>query len=140
MPGFAAAFGWIAGRPRIRRPPFVLGDAFADSSLIDGEFEEFFLTPLHERPEMRRAAASLLRSFDYRFVAELAALHSKIDVPVVLVWGDQDPFFPVEHARDMVTTFPDAHLVEIAGAGLFSHEERPAEVAAALLPVLLGSS
>jgi pimeloyl-ACP methyl ester carboxylesterase len=40
----------------------------------------------------------------------------------------------------MVGTFADAHLTEIPGAGLFSHEERPAEVAAALLPTLLGEA
>ena len=34
--------------------------------------------------------------------------------------------------------FPDARLAVIAEAGLFSHEERPREVAAALLPTLLG--
>jgi len=59
-------------------------------------------------------------------------------VPVQLVWGDQDPFFPVEWAVEMVATFPDARLDVVEGAGLFAHEERPAEVARALLPVLTG--
>jgi pimeloyl-ACP methyl ester carboxylesterase len=36
----------------------------------------------------------------------------------------------------MVATFPNAHLTVIKGAGLFSHEERPSDVAEALLPVL----
>ncbi len=36
------------------------------------------------------------------------------------------------------SAFPNAHLDVIEGAGLFAHEERPAEVAAALLPVLTG--
>ena len=44
--------------------------------------------------------------------------------------------FPVERARDMVATFPDAQLQIVEGAGLFAHEERPAEVAAALLDVI----
>jgi pimeloyl-ACP methyl ester carboxylesterase len=39
----------------------------------------------------------------------------------------------------MVGTFPAAQLDVIPDAGLFSHEERPAEVAAALLPTLLGA-
>jgi len=38
----------------------------------------------------------------------------------------------------MVSTFPDARLDVIEGAGLFCHEERPAEVAQALLPLLAG--
>jgi pimeloyl-ACP methyl ester carboxylesterase len=39
----------------------------------------------------------------------------------------------------MVATFPDADLAVVRGAALFSHEECPAEVAAALLPVLTGA-
>ena len=139
LPGFGSALGWVAGRPRLRRIPFVLGDAFADSSLLDGEFDEFFLRPLNTSAAHRDAAIRILRTFDRSHVDELAGLHQRIEVPVQLVWGDQDPFFPVEWARDMVSTFPDARLTEIPGAGLFSHEERPAEVASALLPVLTGS-
>ena len=81
---------------------------------------------------------AVLRSFETRHVTDLAAVHRRIEVPVQLVWGDQDPFFPVARAREMVATFPDARLTEIEGGELFSHEERPAEVAAALLPTLLG--
>ena len=119
----------------------MLGDAFADSSLLDGEFDEFFLRPLHDQPERRRrrhAAPAQLR---------LAAtcttwrdVHRRITVPVQLVWGDQDPFFPLAWAEEMVGTLPDARLEVIRDAGLFSHEERPEEVARALLPVLVGTS
>jgi haloalkane dehalogenase len=40
----------------------------------------------------------------------------------------------------MVGTVPDARLHVVQGASLFVHEERPQEVAQALLPVLLGRS
>jgi haloalkane dehalogenase len=136
IPGFGTGLGWASGRKRLRRNPLVLGGAFADSSLLDGEFDEFFLQPLHTSPEHRDAAVRLLRTFDKRYVIELAAIHRRIDVPVQLVWGDQDPFFPLEWAKEMVSTFPDARLEVIEGAGLFAHEERPAAVAEALLPVL----
>jgi pimeloyl-ACP methyl ester carboxylesterase len=36
-----------------------------------------------------------------------------------------------------VNDFTEAHLEVIPNAGLFSHEDRPAEVAAAMLPTLL---
>jgi haloalkane dehalogenase len=39
----------------------------------------------------------------------------------------------------MVGTFADARLTVVKGAGLFSHEERAAEVAGALLPTLVGT-
>jgi pimeloyl-ACP methyl ester carboxylesterase len=136
MPGFGAGLGWLAGQPRLRRNRLVLGDAFVDRSLLDGEFDEFFLQPLHRSRPHRDAAIQLLRSFDYQHVRDLGELHRRIAVPVQLVWGEQDRFFPVEWAREMVADFADAHLEVIADAGLFSHEERPAQVAQALLPVL----
>jgi pimeloyl-ACP methyl ester carboxylesterase len=139
LPGFSTGLGWAAGQPSVRRLKMVLGDAFVDRSLIDGDFAEFFLEPLHESQERRDATVEVLRSFEMRYVTELASIHRRLDVPVQLVWGDQDPFFPVGSAREMVYTFPNARLEVIEGVGLFSHEEAPAEVAAALLPVLTGS-
>ncbi len=135
-PGLAAGLGWVAGQPRVRRNEFVFGGAFADSSRLDGEFDEFFLRPLHDIPERRVAAVRVLRSFDYQLVRDLVDVHRRIEVPVQLVWGDRDRFFPIEQAEAMVATFPDARLATVHGAGLFSHEEKPAEVAQALLPVL----
>jgi pimeloyl-ACP methyl ester carboxylesterase len=139
LPGLSAGLGWVAGTPRIRRLRMVFGDAFADRSLLDGEFDEFFLRPLHDSALHRDAAVKLLRSFDMSQVTELTSIHRRLDVPVQLVWGDQDPFFPVERARAMVPTFPDARLDVIEGVGLFAHEEAPAAVAAALLPALTGA-
>jgi pimeloyl-ACP methyl ester carboxylesterase len=138
VPGCAAGLGWVAGRRRLRRNRYVLGDAFADASLLDGEFDEFFLRPLHRSKRRRDAAVRVLRSFDHELIRELADIHRRIEVPVQLVWGDRDPFFPVEWAKEMVDTFPDARLAIVEGAGLFSHEERPADVARGLLPTLLG--
>ena len=139
IPGFGAALG-LARRTATPAPqPLVLGDAFVDRSLLDGEFDEFFLQPLHRSREHRDATIRLLRSFDYQHVRDLGALHRRIDVPVQLVWGEHDRFFPVKWAREMVGDFPDAQLAVIEGAGLFSHEERPAEVAQALLPLLTGA-
>lgn len=136
VPGFGAALGWVLGRPRLRRNKLVLGDAFVDPSRLDGEFDELFLRPLYEQPARLDAALRLLRSFDPQRVLELAEVHARITVPVQLVWGDRDPFFPLAWAKEMVGTFPDARLHVVEGAGLFVHEERPQEVAEALLPVL----
>ncbi len=140
VPGFGAALGWAAGRRRLRRNALVLGGAFEDASLLDGEFDEFFLEPIRSQRDRRDAAVKVLRSFDQRYVRELVDLHRRITVPVQLVWGENDPFFPLPWAQDMVTTFPDARLNVVAGARLFSHEEKPVEVAAALLSVLEGGS
>jgi len=123
LPGFEVALGWLLGAPRLRRSSLVLGGAFADRSLLEGEFEEFFLRPIHQDAGRRDAAVKLLASFDQRYVRVLDEVHQRIDVPVQLVWA----------------TFPDARLDIIENARLFSHEERPAEVARALLPALTGN-
>lgn len=138
VPRSGRLIGWAARRPRISRNKFVFGDAFADRSLLGGEFDEFFLAPLRDRADIQDAATKLLKSFGYDHIEALAGIHSRIDVPVQLVWGDRDPFFPIASARADAASFSNAELAEIPGAGLFSHEERPAEVAAALLPTLLG--
>ncbi len=136
IPGVGAGLGWVAGQPRLRRNRLVLGDAFVDRSLLDGEFDEFFLKPLNQSPAHRKAAIQLLKSFDYQHVRDLSELHRRITVPVQLVWGEHDRFFPVKWAQEMLADFSDARLAVIKGAGLFAHEERPAEVAQALLPIL----
>jgi pimeloyl-ACP methyl ester carboxylesterase len=139
LPGLSAGLGWVAGKPRLVRSKAVFGDAFADRSLLGGEFAEFFLAPLHESRLHRDAAVRLLRSFDMQHVTDLPGVHRRLDVPMQLVWGEQDPFFPVARAKAMVAEFPDARIEVIEGAGLFSHEERPADVARALLPTLTGT-
>jgi pimeloyl-ACP methyl ester carboxylesterase len=139
LPGLSAGLGWVAGKPRLVRSKAVFGDAFADRSLLGGEFAEFFLAPLHESRLHRDAAMRLLRSFDMQHVTDLPGVHRRLDVPMQLVWGEQDPFFPVARAKAMVAEFPDARIEVIEGAGLFSHEERPADVARALLMTLTGA-
>ncbi|MDH4074405.1 MAG: alpha/beta hydrolase [Acidimicrobiia bacterium] len=138
LPAFGAGFAWALGRRTLRRNDLVLGGAFADKSLLDGEFDELFLAPLRSDLTRRDAAISVLDSFSQQHVRALAALHDRITVPVQLVWGADDPFFPVAWAREMAGTFADGRIEVIEGARLFSHEEKPEAVSKALLAVLAG--
>lgn len=138
LPAFEHALAWAGMQPGLRKSPLLLGDCFYDRSLIGGGFEEFFLAPLGDDPERRWAAGRFAKRFDTRYVSELADVHDRITVPVALVWGENDPFFPVEWAREMVSTFADARLVVVPEAKLFVHEEHPEQVAEALLPTLRG--
>ncbi len=57
-------------------------------------------------------------------------LLSKIHCPVVLVHGDADVLIPIDRAREVKAAVPDAHLVEIRGAGhmpMMEAKERTAE-------------
>ncbi|MEO1088862.1 MAG: alpha/beta hydrolase, partial [Acidobacteriota bacterium] len=102
LPRFMDLLAWAALRPALRRNPLLLGDLFADRNLIGGEFEEFFLAPLRDDLDLRWAAGQLLGSFETRWVEELGELHRAITTPVTLVWGEEDVFFPLAWAREMV--------------------------------------
>jgi len=69
-------------------------------------------------------------------VDALARDHSRLGMPVQLIWDADNPTFPVALAHEMVRQFPDARLAEIPGARLLVHEEKPAEVARVVLDFL----
>jgi pimeloyl-ACP methyl ester carboxylesterase len=95
----------------LRRSKLLLGDAFVDPSRLDGDFDRFFLQPLHRDRARLAAAIRILQSFDLDRVRQLDALHREIRVPVQMVWGDRDPFFPLPRAVEMAASFPDARVV-----------------------------
>lgn len=69
----------------------------------------------------------------YREVHE--ALDS-IRVPVRLLWGDSDPFFPLAEGRRMAAAIPGAGFGVLRECGHFAPEECPAEVIAAIQEVV----
>jgi haloalkane dehalogenase len=78
----------------------------------------------------RRGQLELYRSGDFSKLEkyDLAAL----EVPVLLVWGEQDEFAPVAGAHRFERELPDTELVVIEGTGHFVWDEAPGECAAAL--------
>lgn len=56
-----------------------------------------------------------------------------IQVPVLLLWGENDAMIPVSNAEDYLAELPDARLVTLPGLGHVPQEEDPA---ASLGPVL----
>jgi haloalkane dehalogenase len=121
----------------LRRSILGLGGCFSDPRYMDGEFRELFLEPLMRPGPTRDNALSVLRSFDLAAFRALRAAHPRITAPVRLVWGAEDPFFPLEGARAMVSSFPSgADLVVLPGAKLFAHEDHPAELAAPTIEAL----
>ena len=139
LPRFEHVVAGLLNAERLRRNRLVIGDCFDDRSLLDGEFAEFFLRPLKDDPERRWAAGQFGSNFDMGAFGRIAALHARITVPVQLVWGARDPFFPLAWTREMMPGFGgpvDLHVVD--RGRLFCHEEFGDEVAGALLPTLTG--
>jgi pimeloyl-ACP methyl ester carboxylesterase len=75
------------------------------------------------------------------YIGALKAMAERVDAtpllstmkyPVVLIHGDADGLIPIERAREVKALLPEAHLVEISGAGHIPMCEAPNETAQAL--------
>ncbi len=137
LPGFSHTLSMLANNRLLRPMPLLLGDCFHDRTLLEGSFDDLFLKPLKTDSNRRWAAGHLLRNFDTTRIQELAELHTKMQIPVKLVWGEDDTYFPVAQAREMVGDFPSASIEVIPHSKLFVHEEWPEQAAQAILPTLL---
>jgi pimeloyl-ACP methyl ester carboxylesterase len=114
------------------------GGCFSDLSLLDGAFHEHVVEPLLRSPERMEGMARYLTGLTWEPVDALATDHGRLTMPVLLLWGADDPTFPLAQARTMLRQIAHARLVEIPGAKLLVHEEKPAEVARATLEFLAG--
>lgn len=98
------------------------------------ELAELFLRPLARdgrRFQGMFVLAEGLKAEDFDGCLEA---HGRITAPVRLIWGADDPWFPLDAARRMTGQFAGpVALVEVPGAKLFVHEEFPELFAAEVL-------
>ncbi|MEL7158222.1 MAG: alpha/beta hydrolase [Actinomycetota bacterium] len=131
IPGAKAVTRALLRRPRTARLPQLLGGCFWDRSLIEGDFRTAVVDPTIDDRAIFDRQIEILQSYQHGIVDDLAAVHPRIECPVLLVWGEHDPFFPVEKARAMVDDFGGPTRLEImADARLLAHEEHPDHFAA----------
>jgi pimeloyl-ACP methyl ester carboxylesterase len=57
-------------------------------------------------------------------------------MPTMIIWGDEDPIIPVEHARHAHEAMPGSRLEIIEGVGHFPHVEAPDRFVEVLLDFL----
>ncbi len=136
VPGTLTAFSLLMRSSAFLRSGMGFGGCFNDLDLIDGDFHAHVIAPMLESPKRMEGMQRYLLGAEWPPVDALAHEHARLRMPVRLVWGTDDPTFPLAHARHMLTQLPDARLVEIPGARLLAHEEKPAEVARAVLDFL----
>lgn len=126
LPGAAGLLRALLSNRTFRRSRLGFARAFANLEHLDSEFHEASVVPLLARPHN---ALSFIRAMEARFVHELPAIHARIEAPVVMAWGEDDPFFPVAAARAMGSQFRDLRAFSVLqGQRLFVHEEAPEPV------------
>ena len=131
----------LAMRSRwIRESSLAFGDCFSDRALLRGDFHRLFVEPILGSAEYGARTLAPLETMDLSDFDMLESVHQSIRAPVLLAWGDRDPFFPIARARVMREQFAGpAELRTLEGAKLFAHEERPEEFGVLARDFLLGN-
>ena len=78
---------------------------------------------------VRRDIARFCREVDPQELLAIADRLAAFAGPVLLVWGNADPFFTIELARKLKDKFADAKLVEVEGGKTFHALDDPTRVA-----------
>jgi pimeloyl-ACP methyl ester carboxylesterase len=103
-------------------PPATL-EALVEPWVADGGQPAFY----------RQIAARL---DDENYTDAMRERYATIDIPVTVCWGEDDTWVPVARGRELAARIPGARLRVIPGAGHLVHEDRPAELTAALVEFL----
>ena len=139
VPGTPAFFRQLLRSSWYLRSPMGFGGCFRDLDLIDGEFRSAFVEPFIQSARRTDGLKRYLVGLHWPIVDALRTRHAEIRMPVLLVWGEDDPTFPVPLAREMTRQIPDCRgFVTVPGTKLLLHEERPDEVCRAIVPFLRG--
>lgn len=138
LPGSRASMRVLLRSRRLRRSGLGFGGCFFDRSRIDdADFLAGTVAPLLASDRRLAGAQRYLAGIDWGLVDGLAQRHAEIAAPVLFVWGEDDPTFPIGRARAMTAQLRDCRgLVAIPRARLLVHEERPDAVADAAVPFL----
>jgi pimeloyl-ACP methyl ester carboxylesterase len=130
LPFARVAFPWALQRRAFRRSLLGFGSCFTDPAYVDSDFAEHFVAPLRDR-RVADAQMKLGLSFDFAYIDELEEVHARITAKTLCIWGERDPYFPVDAARAMVASLPKGTtFATIPDARLFPHEDHPDQVAA----------
>lgn len=110
------SYGWMCKRP------------------IPAEVLNAWLTPARTQPAIRRDARKyMLGSPSKAELLEMADRQAAFRGPVLIAWASEDRVMPPEHGRRLAKLFTDARLVEIADSYTLIPEDRPADLARAIL-------
>jgi pimeloyl-ACP methyl ester carboxylesterase len=118
--------------------PFLVSDEqrlrafFYDAKLADAMLARVLDPKLEETALKNQAMVAKLSWQPRSHDPSLAKWLHRIDVPTLLVWGDHDRLFPLQHAQAFAKAIPGAQLVVIAKCGHVPQIEKPDDFVAAL--------
>jgi haloalkane dehalogenase len=134
--GFFPDHDWIEIAQIMRTP--VQGEALMDSlsreafdTLLQEASSSFDEPALDEywkgfsSAEGRRGMLELYRSFDPDELKPYEGRLAALDVPTLILWGQQDEFLPGDYAKRFASEIPGSKLVLLEGVRHFLFEDEP---------------
>ena len=95
---------------------------------IEPKIMEAILSPwltLEGKPAFYRQIAQA----DSKFTDEVQVLYENILIPVLILWGEEDTWIPIEKGRKLHNLIPQSQFKAISQAGHLVIEEKPKELA-----------
>ncbi len=141
VPGAAALFRVLLGQKWFVRSGMGLGAFYSDRRLFDDPVRLApYLDPVSSSSQRMQGMFLYLQGPEWEVVDALRTRHAELEIPVLLLWGEDDVTFPVALAEPMAAQFGGpTTFVRIPHASLMPHEERHETVLASLLPFLAAS-
>jgi pimeloyl-ACP methyl ester carboxylesterase len=124
--------------PAIRATPLAYGLLLKRP--VEPEVSASYALPAGRDEAVLRDVAKAMSSASTAPVREAGEqLIAGAEIPVLLIWSEEDAVFPVAHAERYASALKDARLVRIEDSFSFTPEDRPDAVAAAIASCVDGS-
>jgi haloalkane dehalogenase len=134
--GFFPDHGWIQIAETMRTP--IQGEALVDSlsreafgTLLEETSSEFDERALDEYWKAfstaggRSGMLELYRSFELDELKPYQSKLAALNVPTLILWGEQDEYLPLDYASRFASQIPGSELVMLEGVRHFLFEDEP---------------
>lgn len=103
----------------------MLKKIFFDRSKINREMIERYAYSSYTDSGVKRSFSEAAKQIIPQNYDSLIARYSEINIPVLLIWGENDTFLSTKIARDLHQAIPESQLEIIPSCGHMPHEEWP---------------
>lgn len=121
----------VVRRPGVVRPWAAI--AYANPAAVTEELVEILVGPAQDRGSAQAFCAILKAMINPEFGPSVKLVLPSLQIPMLLIWGQQDRMIPRSLARQFVACNPKLQLLELENAGHCPHDECPEQVNPAIL-------
>jgi pimeloyl-ACP methyl ester carboxylesterase len=114
---------------------YILKRAYHDDAKIADDTVARYAAPL-DSPGAHHALLQTARQLRRLDADELASHYSHVELPALIIWGQQDEIVPLEVGYGLHSAIPHSELAIIPHSGHIPIEEHPRETVAAILNFL----